>query len=230
MRTGAKPGGSAPLARMWSAVRLPSRLSNENRLPHFTRIWQSGDTSLTEKTDSDYAVGTLWGAFGSERYLLRKHRARMGLTETIQQVRDMTRWAAERFPRFASHSIFIENAANGPEVRSALRREIQGVIPVQADTDKVSRAYAITPQLEAGNVYVPGDWMDSGSGRVPNTGRTPAWVQELIAECASFPNAAHDDQVDSLTQALDPRRFQRSGNATSGRGGTITGGWGAGDI
>jgi predicted phage terminase large subunit-like protein len=28
------------------------------------------------------------------------------------------------------------------------------------------------------------------------------WVNDFIEECASFPNAAHDDQVDAMTQAL----------------------------
>ena len=28
------------------------------------------------------------------------------------------------------------------------------------------------------------------------------WVNDLIEECAAFPNGAHDDQVDAMTQAL----------------------------
>ena len=28
------------------------------------------------------------------------------------------------------------------------------------------------------------------------------WVAALLEECAAFPNAAHDDQVDATTQAL----------------------------
>ncbi len=29
-----------------------------------------------------------------------------------------------------------------------------------------------------------------------------AWVNDFIEECAGFPNGAHDDQVDAMTQAL----------------------------
>jgi predicted phage terminase large subunit-like protein len=29
------------------------------------------------------------------------------------------------------------------------------------------------------------------------------WADELIEECAAFPNGDHDDMVDSTTQALD---------------------------
>jgi hypothetical protein len=28
------------------------------------------------------------------------------------------------------------------------------------------------------------------------------WVDDFIEECASFPNGAHDDQVDAMTQVL----------------------------
>jgi predicted phage terminase large subunit-like protein len=28
------------------------------------------------------------------------------------------------------------------------------------------------------------------------------WVDAFIEECAAFPNGAHDDQVDAMTQAL----------------------------
>jgi len=28
------------------------------------------------------------------------------------------------------------------------------------------------------------------------------WVMDLIEECAHFPNGAHDDQVDTMTQVL----------------------------
>ena len=41
--------------------------------------------------------------------------------------------------------------------------------------------------MESGNVYIP---------------RSAPWVGDFIEECASFPNAAHDDQVDAMTQAL----------------------------
>jgi hypothetical protein len=29
-----------------------------------------------------------------------------------------------------------------------------------------------------------------------------SWVTDFIEECAAFPNGAHDDQVDAMTQAL----------------------------
>ena len=180
--------------------------------PTFKRIWQSWDTSLKEKTTSDFAVGQLWGQDLGERYLLRQTRARMGLGDTIQAVRDLTAWAIQHFGRLGHHSVFMENAANGPEVMAVLRRELGTIIPVNQDRDKVSRAWSIEPLLRGGSVFVPGDRTMSPNGWRPDTVRTPSWVQGLQHECAAFPHGTNDDQVDSLTQALDPKRFQGDGS------------------
>ena len=62
------------------------------------------------------------------------------------------------------------------------------------------RASAVSPQVEAGNIYLPGAVNHDGSGYDRTI--TPDWVQQLIAEAESFPNGAHNDQVDAMTQAL----------------------------
>lgn len=66
----------------------------------------------------------------------------------------------------------------------------------RAGQDKISRAHAVAPILESRMVWAP----------------ETEWAQELIEECAAFPNGDHDDMVDSTTQAL--LRF-RSGNFIS---------------
>jgi predicted phage terminase large subunit-like protein len=169
--------------------------------PPFKRIWQSWDTALKEKTSNDFTVGGLWGADLANRYLLRIVRGRWGLTETKEQMRQLTAWADQRFPALMGHAKRVENTANGPDLIAALRDEIPGIVAVNVNKDKVSRAYAVTPQLEAGNIRVPGLANQDHSGPDPST---PAWVQEFIDENAAFPNGAFDDQVDMMTQALDP--------------------------
>jgi len=54
---------------------------------------------------------------------------------------------------------------------------------------KIARAAAVSPLIEAGNVYLPH----------PSYAH---WVNDFVEECAAFPNGAHDDQVDAMTQAL----------------------------
>ena len=74
-------------------------------------------------------------------------------------------------------------------------------IPVSAFTpgrgaDKFSRMNACSPVFESGMVWCP----------------ETRWSEEVIEECAAFPNGDNDDQVDSTTQAL--MRF-RAGNFIS---------------
>jgi len=71
---------------------------------------------------------------------------------------------------------------------------------VFVEGDKVNRAHAISPQIEAGNVYLPG--APNAAGTNYDRTRTPRWVQDLVDEAAAFPNAAHDDQVDALHDSL----------------------------
>ena len=53
----------------------------------------------------------------------------------------------------------------------------------------MARAEAVSPLIEAGNIYLPHPLY-------------APWVADLIEECVAFPNGAHDDQVDAMTQIL----------------------------
>ncbi len=78
----------------------------------------------------------------------------------------------------------------------------------------MARARAIAPEVEAGNVYLPGAANAEGTGYDPT--QTPDWVRGLIEESAALPNAAHDDQVDALSQALV--RLAGGGGGAAGAG------------
>jgi predicted phage terminase large subunit-like protein len=187
-------------------------------LPEFDRLIQSWDLSFTDTPSSDYVVGQVWGIHGPDRYLIRQVRERLDLTRTIAAIKDQTRWVGERFPSHHGHQILIEQAANGAAVISVLRNQIPSIQPVIAEGDKINRAHAVTPQIEAGNVYLPG---------APNTDNTnydrthtPDWAQHLVEETAVFPNGTNDDQVDALTQALrraTTTTYRTSVSAPAGR-------------
>ena len=172
------------------------------------KLWTTWDTALKDKTQSDYSVGMAWAEDGPQRYLLRVVRGRWGFTDVLAQMTGMEAWLREQFPRLtASH--YVENAAMGPELMAAARRKIPGIVGLTASIDKVSRAYAVTPFIEGGNVFVPGYRALDGQGY--DSARTPAVVQDLIEECSGFPNGAFDDQVDALVYGIDPRRWAGSG-------------------
>jgi len=141
----------------------------------------------------------------------------MGLPETRSAVWETADWCSRNFSGVPQTHL-VENAANGPEVIAWLRDKVSGLIPVSPDKDKVVRAHSASPQIEAGNVFVPGH--DDGAGGYDKT-LTPAWAQEIIEECARFPKGANDDQVDSVTQFLNrvgQHNFARTPSASNGNG------------
>ena len=84
--------------------------------------------------------------------------------------------------------VIVEDKASGQSLIQELQRETKiPVLPVRVDSDKVARAYAATPLIEAGKVFLP---------------ENAPWLFDYIEELSAFPNAEHDDQVDSTTQAL----------------------------
>jgi predicted phage terminase large subunit-like protein len=87
----------------------------------------------------------------------------------------------------------VEDKANGTAVIATLKHEISGLIQVNPEGGKEARAAAVSPQIESGNIYLPHPLIAS-------------WVTGYLAEWASFPRGAHDDQVDASTQALNRMR------------------------
>jgi len=192
------PAGGGILKQGWWKY-FPVEWLDEWRGPEPIALFTSWDTALKEKTQSDYTVGTVWVCSGVSRYLVRRIRERMGLPETRNAVWEIADWCSRSFPNVPQMHL-VENAANGPEVVAWLRDKVSGVIAVNVEKDKVARAHDASPQIEAGNVFVPGH--DDGAGSYDKT-LTPAWAQEIIEECARFPKGANDDQVDSVTQFLN---------------------------
>jgi predicted phage terminase large subunit-like protein len=151
-----------------------------------TRMIQSWDMAFKSTASSDWVVGQVWMSDGVHAWLLDQVRGRWSFVETM---RAMVQLSA-RWPQAVLK--LVEDKANGPAVISALSRRLPGLVPEEPHGSKQARAAAIAPFIEAGNVHLP----DPG---LPGC----AWVGDLIDEAAAFPNAAHDDQVDTASQALN---------------------------
>lgn len=172
-----------------------ARVISEPLPPTFDDSLQSWDFSFRQTTDGSYVVGQVWGATGANRYLVDQYRSRVDFPDAVLAVRAMSgKWPMVK-------TKLVENKANGAAVVATLRNQIPGMIEVEPEGGKESRANAIAPYVESGNVYLP------------HPDIAP-WVQDFINECADFPNAKNDDQVDSMSQALI-RIGAPSGDATS---------------
>src|SRR4029077_3822102 len=88
-------------------------------------------------------------AQGAERYLLDQIRERLDLPGTLLAVRRLS----GQWPN--AHLKLVEDKANGPAVIQSLQHEIGGLVEVNPEGGKVSRAAAASPQLESGNWYLP---------------------------------------------------------------------------
>lgn len=151
---------------------------------NFDQVIQSWDLAFKDLKTSDYVAGQVWGAVKADRFLLDQRRDRLDMPATLAAIR----MASDKWP--AARTVLVEDRANGPAVISSLAHQIGGLIPVNPEGGKLSRASAVSPQCESGNVYLPHPAL-------------AAWVDDFIEECASFPNARHDDQVDAMSQALN---------------------------
>jgi predicted phage terminase large subunit-like protein len=94
--------------------------------------------------------------------------------------------------------ILIEDKANGPAVIDTLKTQVPGILPIEPDGSKLARAHAVTSYWEALNIWLPHPDIAPWIGRLDGSHPTDSFLGELTA----FPAAAHDDQVDSMTQAL----------------------------
>jgi len=153
---------------------------------------QSWDMTFSDSSGSDYVVGQVWGIRGAERYLVDQVRERMDFVRAINAVCTMT----ERYPE--AKAKYIEDKANGPAVISALKKRIQGLIPVNPRGSKIARANAVSPIVEAGNVFLK---------------RGASFSDELMEEASLFPTGKHDDMVDAMTQALSQSKDKISPKA-----------------
>jgi predicted phage terminase large subunit-like protein len=147
----------------------------------FDTIVQSWDMTFKDTDGSDYVVGQVWGSCGANIYLIDQVRARMDFPTTIQAFLDLTR----KYPKATTK--LVEDKANGSAVIAMLTHKVGGIIPVTPKESKQARVSAVSPLIEAGNVHLP---------------LNAPFTNGFVEECSSFPNGAHDDQVDCMSQAL----------------------------
>jgi predicted phage terminase large subunit-like protein len=151
---------------------------------------QSWDMAFKDTQNADFVVGQVMAALGADRYLLDQVRDRLDFPGTVLAVRRFSaRWPEAELK-------LVEDKANGPAVIQSLRHEIAGLVEVNPEGGKVSRAAAASAQLESGNWHLPHPVL-------------APWVEEFIGEFSAFPAGAHDDQVDAWSQGAKRLLFVR---------------------
>lgn len=158
-------------------------------------VAMSWDMSFADTKGSDFVAGLVLARRGADVFLIDLVHKRLSFTGTL------TAFAALAFRWPQATRKWVENKANGPAVISSLKSKIPGIIAITPTESKYSRATAVAPFIEAGNVLLP----DPEIALFDTEG--------YITECAAFPNDVHDDRVDVTSQALAEMLLDGTGAA-----------------
>jgi predicted phage terminase large subunit-like protein len=147
-------------------------------------VIMSWDMAFKDTKSSDFVVGQVWARRGADAFLLDQVHKRLSFTDTLTAFEALNR----KWPQVTKR--VVEDKANGSAVISTLKSKIPGIVARNPTDSKYGRATAVAPVIEAGNALLP-----DPSIALFDTAA-------FIDECAAFPNSAHDDQVDTTSQAL----------------------------
>ena len=215
-----KAQGSDVMSDTWEVVEFPAIMPSDDPLwPEFwnkddllkvkaslpvakwNAQWQQQPTAtegaIVKKESADYSAITTWGIFNPNEgeadhiVLMDARRGRWNFPE-LKGV------AGEEYEYWEPDMVIVEAKASGMPLTDELRR---AGVPVMNYTpakgrDKVTRMHTVAPLFEAGMVWAP----------------EKGFADEVIEECAAFPNGDYDDYVDSMTMALI--RFRQGGFVT----------------
>jgi predicted phage terminase large subunit-like protein len=157
-----------------------------------TFVLISMDTAFSTKTTADYSAFQCWGIFwrkevssdGEENMVPNMILLNCG--KGRYEFPDLCKLAMELNYDFKPDILLIEKKASGQSLLQELARRNLPIAEYLPDKDKISRAHAAAPWLNMGRVWVP----------------KREFSTDLITECANFPHANHDDQVDAFTMAV----------------------------
>lgn len=192
------------LKRHWWRFYDDRVLEDPKRRPKFSAIVQSIDTPLKDRDSNDNVAMQAWGVLGASRYLIDLQLGKMNYGQAKRTAIEQAQYVRKLYPRVA-HFILIENAGYGPELILDLKQVLTGVQKISqgGEGDKVMRAEAASSDLETGNCFLPGRRMGEDELSLPDEANTPAKIVAFIESCALFPNAEHDDDVDSWSMAMN---------------------------
>lgn len=168
--------------------------------PRCEFIIQSWDTAFTKSERSDFSACTTWGVFHMDE---DSNNANIILLDSFQkrmEFPELKEKAKTHYLDWQPDACIIEAKAAGAPLVFEMRA---AGIPVseytptrgtrQQSNDKIARLNSVSDMFSSGKVWAP----------------DTRWAREVMDQMAAFPNAAHDDLVDTTVQAL--LRFRQGG-------------------
>jgi predicted phage terminase large subunit-like protein len=159
--------------------------------PTKTRVEEiviSWDTAMKATELSDYSVGTVWGSVDDYWFFL------LDLIRLKLEYPDLRRKVIETYHQWSNPTILgnkpiilIEDAGSGTSLIQDLWAQQIRAKRIKPDGDKIVRMATQAAKIEGGQVFLA---------------QNASWLEDLRNELLAFPNGRHDDQVDSMSQAL----------------------------
>ena len=130
---------------------------------------------------NDYSVMTIWLIEQNYYALLDVFRGRW-------EYPDLKRRTIMVAEVYKPTRILVEDAGSGTALGQELSRAGYYTRLIAVNRDKITRMSIQSAKMEMGQVYFP---------------RQAPWLSTLEDELMAFPHGMHDDQVDSISQALE---------------------------
>src|SRR5437667_2483666 len=150
----------------------------------------SWDTAMKSSELADYSVGTVWTVQerGKQIYLIDLVRGRFEFPDLVAEAVKLHRKWGFRNPNRPNYLI-VEDKGSGTSLIQALKNEriYNYAYDLRLHGDKITRLSAQAVFFANGVVHFP--------AKAP-------WLDLLMDELLAFPGVKHDDQVDSISQAL----------------------------
>lgn len=143
-------------------------------------VFQTIDTAIKTGKKNDYTVISTWAlTLNHTLLLLNVYRARV-------EVPDLYNILISQRLRWNARIQFVEDKASGSGLIQKARKKGKPVIPLKADTDKITRSFDISTMYENGMVFHK---------------KGTAWINDYEDELNKFPDGAHDDMADTASYA-----------------------------
>jgi predicted phage terminase large subunit-like protein len=157
-------------------------LRRYEQLPQSGVIVQSWDMAHKQDEDSDYSVCATLLVHDKKFYLIDVLRGRFDFPTLRAKV-------SEQANLHKASQVLIEDAGFGTALIQEFKTAALGfsVVGVKPEYDKEIRMAIQSAKFENGQVLFP---------------KEAPWLRDLEDELFAFPNGRHDDQVDSISQAL----------------------------
>ena len=158
----------------------------------FEKRFITVDTALKAKEQNDYTVYSAFGVFEKRLYLLDMFRGK-----PLSKAREIT--AKDFYNRnntYPFKGMYIEQKASGVDLFQRMKEDGYMVYEVERNVDKVFRAEQVAPYIETYGLYIVED--------LPN-------ITDFLGEYTAFPNAVHDDMIDTLIDGVQIAYIDKTG-------------------